>query len=95
MQFAVCRVGMGVVYWSMMVRAVSTRPGPLPGWAAAGVALFGALVALNAYWLAKWDLSSHLPISLLFLLEMFLELKLTSAGLPIDIQIHWPSQQSA
>lgn len=53
MQFAVCRVGMGVIYWIMMVRAVIQLPVPFPAWAAAGVALFGALVALNAYWLAK------------------------------------------
>lgn len=52
-QFAVCRVGMGLAYWRMMVGAVAARPGPVPAWAAAGVALLGALVALNAFWLAK------------------------------------------
>lgn len=52
-QFAVCRVGMGLLYWRLMVSAVATQPGGVEVWAAAGVTLFGALVALNIWWLIK------------------------------------------
>lgn len=52
-QFAVCRVAIGSYYWVLLIAAVWRLPAPRPGWALGGVAVFGALIALNALWLAK------------------------------------------
>lgn len=52
-QFAVCRVAVGTYFCALLAAEVWALPGAPPPWAAAGVAVFAALCALNALWLSK------------------------------------------
>jgi len=52
-QFAVCRVAIGTYFCALLAAEVWALPGAPPPWAAAGVAVFAALCALNALWLSK------------------------------------------